>query len=90
MTLRPTKALLLCVSAPAKPPKTFFHDYFVNIRELREAEARETAHDQFIKQESDFDQFLEGANLTRDSYAGRGELEAESPTVVDVWGNVQG
>jgi hypothetical protein len=59
-------------------------------RSLLEAEARESAHDQFIKQESDVDQFLDGANLTRDSYAGRGELEAESPTVVDAWGKVQG
>jgi hypothetical protein len=54
-----------------------------------EAEARETTHDQFIKQESDFDQFLEGANLTRDSYAGHGELEADPPTVLDAWGNVR-
>jgi hypothetical protein len=41
-------------------------------RSLLEAEARESAHDQFTKQESDVDQFLDGANLTRDSYAGRG------------------
>jgi hypothetical protein len=56
---------------------------------LAEAEARKTAHDRFIKQESDFDQFLEGANLTRDSYAGRGELEADPTTVLDAWGNVR-
>ena len=47
-------------------------------------------NDQFIKQESDFGPFLDGANLTRDSYAGRGELETDPPTVVDAWGNVQG
>ena len=57
---------------------------------LLQAEARESAHDQFVRQESDFDQFLDGANLTRESYAGRGELEADPPTVVDAWGNVQG
>ena len=51
-------------------------------------EAAQTEHDRFLKNESEYDPFVEGTNFTRDSYAGRGELEADPPTVVDAWGNV--
>jgi hypothetical protein len=52
------------------------------------AEAAETNHDNFIRMESDSDPFLENANLTRDSFAGRGEIEPERPGKVDPWGYV--
>ena len=56
---------------------------------LLEAEARETAHEQFLKAETAFDPFLEDASLTRDAYAGWGEIEPEKPLLLDKWGNVR-
>jgi glutamine synthetase adenylyltransferase len=56
---------------------------------LLEAEARETAHDRFLKNESAYDLCLEDAALTRDSYAGRGEIESDKPLHLDAWGNVR-
>jgi hypothetical protein len=55
---------------------------------LVEAETRETAHDKFMKTESEYDPFVEGTNFTRDSYAGRGELEPEKPIRLDRFGNI--
>jgi hypothetical protein len=56
---------------------------------LLEAEARETAHDKFITNESEYDPSVEGTNFTRDSYSGRGEVEPEKPLQLDKWRNVR-
>jgi len=56
---------------------------------LLDAEKGETTHDKFPDNEANCDPFLEGTNFTKDRYSGRGELEADPPTVLDRWGNVQ-
>jgi hypothetical protein len=57
-------------------------------RELQIAEARETEKEKFLKNEAEFDPFLQDASLARDAYSGRGEIEPEQPLQVDRWGNV--
>jgi len=52
-------------------------------------EASETTRDQFLRNEAAFDPFLENANLSRDAYSGRGEVEPEQPLLLDHWGNVR-
>ena len=54
---------------------------------LLDAAARETSHQRFVKDESAFDPFLEDANLSRDAYAGRGEVEPDTPLKLDRFGN---
>jgi hypothetical protein len=56
---------------------------------LLDAEKGETTHDKFPDNEANCDPFVEGTNFTKDRYSGRGELEADPPTVLDRWGNVQ-
>jgi hypothetical protein len=56
-------------------------------QKLLEAAARETAYDQFLNNESAYDPFLEDANLSRDAYAGRGEVEPDKPVRLDGFGN---
>jgi len=56
---------------------------------LLDAEKGETTHDKFPDNEANCDLFVEGTNFTKDRYSGRGELEADPPTVLDRWGNVQ-
>jgi hypothetical protein len=49
--------------------------------EFRRAEAEEagvTNYKKFIREAANYDPFLEGSNLTRDAYAGRGEVERDS------------
>jgi hypothetical protein len=55
--------------------------------QTKEAGASETEHEKFVRQESSFDPFLENANLTRDAYSGRGEVEPEQPVRLDRFGN---
>jgi len=58
-------------------------------QELVKAAASETEHEKFINAESEHDPFLEDTTfLTRDAYAGRGEVEPEKPLQLDSWGNV--
>jgi hypothetical protein len=57
-------------------------------RALLEAEARETEHDKFMNHESDYDPFVENTHFTRDSFAGRGAVEPDTPLKLDRWGNV--
>ena len=53
------------------------------------AEAAETNHEKFIRQESDSDPFLgNDTHLTRDAFSGRAEIEPERPAKVDPWGYV--
>jgi hypothetical protein len=54
---------------------------------LLEAEARETAHERFLKDESAYDPFIEDTLLTRDAFSGRGEVEPEKPVRLDRFGN---
>lgn len=55
----------------------------------KEAATAETEHQTFVRQESSFDPFLEDVNLTRDAYAGRGEVDPDKPLLLDAWGNVR-
>jgi hypothetical protein len=41
-------------------------------------EAGVTNHQKFLREAANYDPFLEGSNLTRDAYAGRGEVERDS------------
>ena len=49
----------------------------------------ETNHSKFLRSQAESDPFIDGANLTRDAYAGRGDAEPEQPARLDSWGNVQ-
>jgi hypothetical protein len=53
------------------------------------AEVAETNYEKFIRNESNSDPFLENANLTRDSFAGRAKIEPEQSAKLDRWGNVR-
>jgi hypothetical protein len=54
------------------------------------AKAREINHDQFLRQQAASDPFLgEDAHLTRDAFAGRGDVESEQPAELDAWGHVR-
>lgn len=59
------------------------------LRDLRTKESApaETQHEAFVREESAFDPFLEDSTLTRDAYAGRGEVEPEQPVRLDGFGN---
>jgi hypothetical protein len=49
----------------------------------------ETNHTKFLHQQAESDSFLgEDTHLTRDAYAGRGDVEPEQRAKLDVWGNV--
>jgi hypothetical protein len=61
------------------------------VREYREAKAKadaQTNHNKFLQSQAEGDPFIDGANLTRDAYAGRGNAEPEQPAKLDAWGNV--
>jgi hypothetical protein len=50
----------------------------------------DTNHDKFLRQQSESDPFLgEETQLTRDSFAGRGDAEREEPARLDAWGYVR-
>jgi hypothetical protein len=55
--------------------------------QIKQSAPAETSFERFVKDESAFDPFLENANLTRDAYAGRGEVEPEKPVRLDGFGN---
>ena len=57
-------------------------------REIKRKEAGETNHNKYLKAQAECDPFLDGANLTRDSFAGLGDIEPEQPAKVDPWGYV--
>jgi hypothetical protein len=48
----------------------------------------ETNHTKFLQSQSENDPFIDGANLTHDAYAGRGDAEPEQLAKIDSWGNV--
>jgi hypothetical protein len=85
----PNEAPAAFLSRASKAAKDLLPHLLRKYRELCEAEALETAHNKFINSESDYDPFVAGTNFTGDSYAGRGELEADPPTALDAWGNVR-
>jgi hypothetical protein len=58
-------------------------------REAKKKEAADTNKNKFLRQQAESDPFLQDANLTRDAYSGRGELEPDPPTLLDPWGNVR-
>lgn len=55
--------------------------------QTKEAGASETEQEKFVREESNFDPFLENTLLTRDAYSGRGEVEPEKPLRLDRFGN---
>ena len=61
----------------------------VEYREAKRKEAADTNKNKFLRQQAESDPFLQDANLTRDAYSGRGELEPDPPTLLDPWGNVR-
>jgi hypothetical protein len=83
----PNEAPTALLSRASKDAKDLLPHLLRKYRELCEAEARETAHDKFMKHESEYDPFVEGTNFTRDSYSGRGEVEPEKPLHLDHFGN---
>jgi hypothetical protein len=85
---------------PNEPPAALLQRANVHAKELlprllieyREAQtkaATETNHNKYLQREANADPFLDGACLTRDAYAGRGEMEAEESAKLDAWGNVR-
>ena len=62
------------------------------LREYQAEKAKadaETNHTKFLRQQAVSDAFLgEDTRLTRDAYAGRGDVEPEQPAKLDAWGNV--
>ena len=60
----------------------------VEYREAKRKEAADTNQNKFLRQQTASDPFVEGANLTRDAYAGLAEAEPEQAIKIDSWGNV--
>jgi hypothetical protein len=60
----------------------------VEYREAKAKAATETNHSKYLRREADNDPFIDGACLTRDAYAGRGEMEPEQLEKIDAWGNI--
>ena len=61
----------------------------VEYREAKVNEAADTNKNKFLRQQAESDPWLLNANLTRDAYAGRGEIEPEQPAKLDAFGNIE-
>jgi len=56
--------------------------------EVKANAATETNYEKYVRREREFDPFLDGANLTRDAYSGKSQIEPEQKVTTDRWGNV--
>jgi hypothetical protein len=83
----PNEAPVALLSRASKAAKSLLPHLLRKYQDLAEAATRETEHDKFVRQEASFDPFLEDANLSRDAYSGRGEVEPEKPLHLDHFGN---
>jgi hypothetical protein len=69
--------------------KTFLPELLRQYRAEKAKAENETNHTKYLKAQGESDPFLQDANLTRDAYSGRGELEPDPTTLLDPWGNVR-
>jgi hypothetical protein len=69
--------------------KQLLPQLLTEFREGKRKEAADTNKNKFLRQQAESDPFLQDANLTRDAYSCRGELEPDPPTLLDPWGNVR-
>jgi hypothetical protein len=68
--------------------KAYLPELLREYRQQQAAKATDTNKSKFLREQAASDPFVEGANLTRDAYAGLAEAEPEQVARVDRWGNV--
>jgi hypothetical protein len=80
----PAELLLRCHHMAKQLLPQLLREY----RQQQAAKENDTNYAKFLREQADTDLFLDGANLTRDAYAGPGDVEPERPAKLDRWGNV--